>query len=186
MNSMVKGYMIEQTGLFILGNPEIKERVPSAILDQIARNATTVKPTEWQPRDELVTLFRAIAESQPDEKRASETLVKCGEAIGAYAIGTFLKLLLKMLTPRMFGRKFPDLWRRDHQGGIINVESVDDHRFVMWIKDIEGFDHISQCGMGWCAVGFRAMGLKGLQVECGPWSMSQPGAKDVCFIATWT
>src|SRR5690348_12475897 len=111
---MIKGYIIQQTGRFIANDPTLSKRVPGSVLSSI--NASeALKPTGFYPRQEAVLLWRAIADTQPNEEAAYAELVRCGETVGAFAAGTFLKLLLKMLTPHMFANKFPDLYKRDHQ-----------------------------------------------------------------------
>ena len=137
-------------------------------------------------RDKLVRIYHAIADIHANDERAVyDDLVRCGAAMGGFATGTFLKLLLKVLTPRLFARKFPDLWARDHQRGRIEIVSVEDNSMVMRFKDMEGYDHFAPVAAGFGGVSLRGMGVKDLEMKVEPWSLAQPTAQEVFIHATW-
>lgn len=182
---MLKGYLIQHTRKFVLTNDAIRRAVDPGLVHELER-APPLNPSGWYPRQEQVRLWRAIAATQPDEKSARETLIQCGAYAGTEATGTFLKLLFKVLTPKMFASKFPDFYKRDHQGGEGVVEEVADKRVVLSARDVAGYDHFGPNTVGWAGVGFRAMGLKNLSLTCSPWSLAEPGPPEVRFVATWT
>jgi hypothetical protein len=183
---MIKGYIIQNSGRFILGDPVISKRVDEAIVEDIHRNEPLLKPTAWYPRRDVVKLWSAIAATQPDDASAYDALTRCGTFAGTQATTTFLKLLFKVLTPRMFASKFPDFYARDHQGGGEGVvEEIGQNRVVLQARDVEGYDHFGPNTVGWAGVGLRAMGLKNLKLTCDPWSLAEPGPKTIRFVATW-
>lgn len=185
MEPMIKGYIIEVTEAFILGDPALRSRMDPVLIDQIEARAAKLNPTGWYPREDQTRLFRGMVATAPDEKSAYDLLVRSGEFSGRKAMGTFLKLVLKVLTPRMFAGKFPDFFKRDHQGGEGVVEEVGDHRVVLVARGIEGFDHFGPSTVGWAGVNLQGMGLKNVKMTCSPWSLAQPGPRETRFVATW-
>lgn len=187
MAAFIRGHMLQFTGRFIREDPLLCERVPRDVLERARRYDLSVKPHEWRPREELTSLWDAIARAAEPatEKAAYEALVRCGSRIGGYAATTFLKLLLRVMTPRMFASKFPDFYKRDHQGGEGIVEEIDARRVVLLARGVEGYDHFGPITVGWSAVSFTGMGLKNATMTCSPWSLSEPGPREVRFVATW-
>jgi len=184
MEGMVKGYMIVATGRFIMGDAAIRARVSPALLDEIAKHEKTIKPSEWIGRPDQMVLWRAIAAGS-DDATAYGDLVRCGESIADYASGTFLRLLLKMLTPGLFARKFPDLWAHDHRGGFIENDKIDAKGMQITIKDIEGFDHIGGVAPGFIRFALTAIGLKNIVTRSPNWSMTTPAPRDATIVVSW-
>src|SRR5262245_37295654 len=111
--------MVHYTGRYISEDPIISKRVPAPLLERIDRQRTEFQAKDWRPREELTSLWHAIATAaEPqDEKSVYNALVRCGEKVGGYATNTFFKLLLKILTPKMFASRFSEFYKRDQQGG---------------------------------------------------------------------
>jgi hypothetical protein len=178
--------MVLFAGRFVAEDPELSKRVQPELMEEIRRNTETIKPTDWVDRERLVRIYRAIVATHPgDEQGAYDDLVRCGTVMGGFASNTFLKLLFKILTPRLFAKKFPDLWARDHQRGRIEIVSVDDKSMVMLWRDMEGYDHFAPVAAGWGGSTLKAMGVKNLQMKIAPWSLSEPTAPEVRVTATW-
>jgi hypothetical protein len=184
---LIKGYIIQNTGRFMLQDPVLSERIPGTIIEQIEHNATAFKPHEWRPREEGMALWKVIAETHDpgDDEGAYQTLVRTGEAVGGYATGTFLKLLLKVLTPRMFARKFPDMFARDHKFGRIEIDTVEDHGMVVIFKEVGGYDYFAPFAHGWGGFALKSIGVKNLKMRLTPWSLAAPGPAEIRCDASW-
>jgi hypothetical protein len=185
MEGMVKGYLILVTGRMIDADERLRNRIPDEVLEEMRANAANIKDRAWRPRAEVIALWRAIAEANDDEASARSDLVRCGEAMGDYATGSFLKLLLRVLTPRMFASKFPDLWAHDHQGGSITVPKLEEKGMTIVVNDVEGFDHIAVTAMGLIHVALRAIGLKEVVIDCPSWSLANPGPREATLKVKW-
>lgn len=187
MQRQIKGYMVQHSGRFIMEDPVLSRKVPSALLEQIRRNETAFKPHEWRPVEEVVALWKAIADlSDPkDDEGAYNQLLACSEKMAAYATSMWLKLLLKMLTPRMFVRKFPDMFARDHNFGRIEVVGVSDTSFTARFLDVGGYDYFAPIAHGMAGSVLNAIGVKNLQLKITPWSLANPGAPELEVHATW-
>lgn len=184
MEPRVKGYMIQMTGKFILD--ELASKVPADILRDARQAQQMIKPTELRPRGEVVRLWHAIANAYPDEATAYAALVRTGMLIMGQATSTFLKLLLKMLTLRMFAAKFPDIWARDNpDGGYSKVELLGDKKLIIRIHEVDGYDHLAPVGVGWATFALTAIGQQDVQAKAIGWSMEKPGGPIAHVEATW-
>lgn len=186
METMIRGYMVQLAARFVVEDPILSQRFPRPLFSEVRGYQWTIKPSEWVDRDKVVRIYHAIAEIHAhDERAVYDDLVRCGAAMGGFATGTFLKLILKVLTPRLFAKKFPDMWARDHQRGRIEIVSVQDTEMVMRFKDMEGYDHFAPVAVGWGGTALRGMGVRDLEMKVDPWSLAQPTAKEVLIVARW-
>jgi hypothetical protein len=179
--------MIHYTGRYILEDPTVSKKVPPDLLEQIRRSQTAFQAKDWRPRKELTGLWHAIAKAvEPQEtQQVYEALVRCGEVVGGYATNTFFKLLLKILTPKMFATRFSEFYKRDQTVGEGIVEEIDSNRVVLVARGIKDYDHFAPTTVGWASVPFRGMGLKNVRITASPWSLQEPGPDEVRFIVNW-
>ena len=165
----------EQTRALAQLSPEVREMLPR------------LKRVDWYPRAQWIELLRAVVSIHHDPVQSYEDLVSCGRYIAEDATNTFLRLLMKMLTPGLFARKFPEFWRRDNQGGRIEVDAarINENRVVMYIKDVEGFDHIGPVGAGYISFAMGAITGKPIQIALESWSLDRPGPPEVRYEVSW-
>jgi len=186
MELMVKGYAIQATAEFLSSDPDLRGRLPDDFVKEAVRATSAMKATEWYGRSEAIDLYAAIARAYSSDAEAYAAFVRCGRATAGAAIKGYLKLLLKVLTPRMFASKFPDFWSRDHQSGHAEVGVIEDKRLVLRLRDVGGFDHIGPVSAGFIDFAMEAIGMKGVEVTCTPWSLATPGPNDVEIEVRWT
>lgn len=143
--------------------------------------------SRWYPRDLFVELNRGVASLYTTETGVRDGLTRAGHCIADVASGTFLKLLLKMLTPGLFARKFTDFWAHDNRGGRIEVDTskLAAQEVQFYIKDIEGFDHVGPVGRGYIQFAMGAITKKEVQVDIGGWSLATPGPAEVHYQVRW-
>ena len=145
----------------------------------------SAKQASWCAAEDLAEVYRAIADlSKGDEDRARESLIDCGKYTAREASNTFLRLLMKVLTPGMFAKKLPDLWARDCTGGKIEVELHED-RISNRLVDMEGFDHIAPVAVGYVRFALEAMGKSVTKSVLHGWSLATPGPATCSFDTYW-
>jgi hypothetical protein len=190
MTPMIRGYSVKQQAHFLQTqyDPSIRDQLLGNVPEEVRRALPQLKPAEWYPRSYSVSLLRAIASANRDERAVYDDLVRCGTFIATEATNTFLKLLMKVLTPTLFAKKIPEFWQRDQQGGRfeVDVSRADSGRIGMKLCDIEGFDHIAIVSIGWIAFGMDAIGKRNVQVKQQGWSLSAPGPREVEYEVTWS
>jgi hypothetical protein len=154
-------------------SPETKQAIAAA------------KEASWCSSKSIAEVYRAIASlSNGDEGAAQKSLIDCGKYAAQEASNTFLRLLMKLLTPTMFAKKLPDLWSRDCTVGKI-VTEVHNDRIRNRLVDMTGFDHIAPVAVGYVAFALEAMGKSITKMELHGWSLATPSPSDCWFEVFW-
>jgi len=183
----VRAYMARSAATFMqdtFGEAELA-RILKDVSPGARSAATALKPAEWCPVSEFAELLRALAtKSDGKSEHARDRLVACGEFIAREATNTFLKIVIRMLTPSLFAKKLPDLWKRDCSGGTFEVDAAD-NKLVIRLAGMDGFDHVPCTAAGFVKFALTTMGKTVEQVQIHNWSLTQPCADGARVELTW-
>ena len=188
---MIRGYSVTQQLHFLETEcePAVLNRVLDTVPADIRAAFGELKAAKWYPREYSVSLLRAVAwHHGGDERAVQDALVRCGTFIATEATNTFLKLLMKVLTPTLFAKKMPDFWKRDHTAGHIEVDTSEAKNGLLRLElcDVEGFDHIGVVGIGWMTYGLTAMGKSDVVVTQTGWNLENPGPSSIQYHLRWS
>jgi hypothetical protein len=190
MTAQIRGYSLKQTAKYLESkfDPDTRRRVVDGLPSTVKTMMSSFEPAEWYPRDYSAALFRSIAAARNDEAGSYQDLVACGEFIASEATNTFLKLLMRIMSPTLFAKKIPEFWKRDQRGGAFeaDVSRAGDSMIKMRLVDVEGYDHIGIVSIGWIQFGMTALGKKGVVIKQTGWKLDKPGPKDVEYEITWS
>lgn len=183
----VRAYMMMSTAGFL--REKIGEESAARIVQGLSPDArhaiSTLKTADWCPVSTYSELLRAVAStSNGNENQARETLVASGEYVAREATNTFLRLLMKMLTPSLFAKKLPDFWRRDCSRGRFEVD-VTEQKLVCRLFDIKGFDHVPCTAAGFVKFALTGMGKSIEGVTIRNWSLAAPCEDGASFELVW-
>jgi len=185
--TQVRGYTVLKTAAYIkhaTGEQEAK-RILQGLSPSLQQALTTATPASWLPVAHCSELFSAVAGlAKGDEAKAKAELINCGEFLGNEATNTFLKLVMKILTPAMFAKKLPSLWSRDATGGKYDVEVYDD-RIVCKLLEMEEFEHIGPISVGYVSFALQAMRKPVAKSNLHGWSLDKPRPKECWFELYW-
>ena len=188
--AMIRGYSLNQTTKYLEAkfDADTRRRSLDGLPPVFRSQINSIEPGEWYPRDYSVALFRAIAAAKNDEAGSYQDLVACGEYIASEATNTFLKLLMRIMSPTLFAKKVPDFWKRDQRGGYFesDVSRADDAVIKMRLADVEGYDHIGIVSIGWIQFGMTALGKKGVRITQRGWSVATPAPRTIDYQVTWS
>jgi hypothetical protein len=146
---------------------------------------STATSASWCSAGHIGELYRSVASlSGGDENRAKELLIACGKVAAHEASNTFLRLLMKVLTPALFAKKLPDIWARDCTGAKITVE-VQEEKIQNRLFDVEGFDHVAPVAAGYVIFALEAMGKSVVKTDLHEWSLATPGPAKPWFEIYW-
>src|SRR5262249_27998190 len=97
------------------------------------------------------------------------------------ATNTFLRLLMRVLTPSLFAKKMPSLWTRDNTAGSVEVDpsGIKAGRLFFKFSDVDGYAYCPPVFVGWVAFAMEAMGLKTKSITLSGWSLEAPAPKEV-------
>ena len=185
----MRGYIIVHTIQYLrekLGDTEWA-RIESSLSPGLqAVLAGEVKHGGWYPISHTVELNRVLLDrmAQKDDASARDALHHCGRYIAGAATNTFLKMLMKMLTPGLFARKLPDVFRRDFSSGRLE-SSLEGRKLICRYYDVPGFEHSAVLASGFAAKAFEGMGKDVETFSVHNWSLREPNTDGSWFELTW-
>lgn len=185
----VRGYIVTNSINFLRDNLPADEwkRVSTDWSPDLRRLVgSDVKPADWYPVALMTEINRSIATTlgKGEDEGAREALYKCGKFVATEATNTFLKLLMKMLTPNIFIKKLPDVFKRDFTRGRL-VAGLNGQTLTCSYYDLEGYDHIVVTASGFAAMALEAMGKTIESVKVNNWSLRTPYVEGASFDMTW-
>jgi hypothetical protein len=147
--------------------PAQREAVMRLVPSEILATRSQLKGNEFYPIEYFNAYMRAIVTTVDDSEQAYKLAIEAGRYIANDAINTFLRLLVKFLSPALFARKFGDFFRKDHNFGSVETDlsDIDKKRYVLIMSGVEGYEHIGASAMGWMIHTLTAMGCKNINVK---------------------
>jgi len=186
---MMRGYIVQSCVAHVDRRYEAtaKARIYAALPADVRARVGRYNDVEWVPRGHGAAFFRGIALNESGEDAAYRALFDCGRSIADAATHTFMKLLLKIITPALFAKKATDFWARDHRGGqlVADPSRLDENRMLLHLTDVEGFDFMAPTAAGFFTCTFEAMGKTAVDCKVSGWSMVRPGPRDVTYDLSW-
>lgn len=142
---------------------------------------------EWYPVHHVSEFFRGIALLDDDEQKAHDRLVEVGRFIGRNATNTFLRLIMKIMTPRLFAKKVGDFWARDHRIGTLSADAsrADDGVITAKLTGVKGYDYVGPTGTGFMTNALEMIGMRNVKGKISGWSMANPGPNEMHYELTW-
>ena len=186
-NAEVRGYTVLKTAEYLrqqAGEQEAK-RLFSGFSPELQHALGTATAAGWQPATVSSELLRAVAGlAKGDEEKAKQELVNCGKFLASEATNTFLKLLMKVLTPSMFAKKLPTLWSRDSSHGKFAVDVYED-RIACRMTEMEHYEHITPISVGYVSFALEAMRKHIERWNMRGWTLATPSPSESSFELYW-
>lgn len=187
----VRGYVILAPAGFVEHRYEaaarkaIFDRVPSETRDLL----TQIKDIDWYPREHEVNIYRALAAYHRGDGEAAvrAAFFALGKSTAERAMESFLKLAMSVMTPQLYARKVPDVWRRDHRGGELEVDVSDitSNHLVFRFVHVGGYDYLGAGVEGFQSTALTTIGCKNVTCECD-WTPSAPGPDTITAHFRWS
>lgn len=184
-----RGYMVQSATSYIDSAYEdddrrqILERIPPAVRGMMQN----VDKVAWYPVQDVAKIFGAIAaHHHSTDGKVRQALENVGRSIAETATTTFLKLVLRILTPALFTAKMPDFWRRDNRCGNLRAISFNagDKKLVAVLDDVGGYDFIAPVAAGFLIFALEHLGYKDVRVAFD-WALDNPGPDTITYELTW-
>ena len=186
---MLRGYLLQRATGFIdqYFSPEQSAKIRAGFPEPLRAVLADIKPAAWYPREHCVTLHDAIASASNGPDAAYESLVACGEFMATEATNTYLRLVMRLMTPGLFCKKVPSFWQRDHSLGEFLVDNVDNEakQIDMRLRNVAGFNHVGASCVGFLRFGMKAVGANAKFQQTG-WSLANPAPAEIKYQVTWT
>ena len=188
---MLRGYILKQTVSFIESDyfqPQARQTILESLTPEVANALPAIKPAEWYTRDYLMDMLRGIARIKNTDDGVYEDLVAYGTYVSTEATNTFLKLMLKMLTPTLFAKKIPDVWQRDHRNSgtfEVDVQHANEGLIKLRLVGAGGFEHVGITSIGFISSAMKIMGKKDIRMTQKGWSLATPGPDRIDYELRW-
>ena len=132
--------------------------------------------------------LRAVAEAHPEDFELARTqVVGVGRCISSASVAGFMRLLMRMMTPRVLAQKLPDLFSRDfrHTRAYVTVDTKDlaDNVLHCHFLEMGELPYVPCAAQGWVYNGLTAMGCSNVKLEGldADWNCN-----DGTFKVSWT
>jgi uncharacterized protein (TIGR02265 family) len=161
MERLIKGVHILPLHDFIAELPDEERR--ARIYDRMQQDTRemlrTVQRDEWRPMALVADMNEAIYTSRDEPAHGYEDMVAAGKAIADYAAGTYVRLLIKLMTPKILASKWPAIWRKSHSFGEMTCVLESDRLLRMTLADVRDYTHVAPFVVGFLTFSLNAMGL---------------------------
>lgn len=166
-------------------DPARRQKVLQRISPELIRYIDSLKSAEWYPTTPMTEMFNAVvAACDGNDKLAEQDLIGCGTFAARDASNTFLRLVMRVLTPTLFAKKLPSLYSRDNSKGTVEVDVTDD-RVIAHFKDTMGFDHLAAMSAGWMTFALESMGKQLTSCTITDWAVSKPNVPEFKVEMGW-
>jgi hypothetical protein len=167
---------------------EEKKRFRESLPEPLRDKLPSVNRVSWYPMEDVAALFGGfVTLHEGDDAKAYAALIGVGRTICEGALNTYMRLLLRFMTVRLFVDRIPTFWARDHRGGTLTVESFDGTKRVVVVRhgDIDGYTYVAGVAPGFLKAGFSALGLRNVRTATHEFSLKQPAPKEVTYTISW-
>ena len=191
IDPVVRGYMLVSTLDYIESpafSDDDRRTVYSGLSQEVKQDRSAYDVMKWYPASLANELNRGMASVHGEDEEKVYALL---EGLGMYtadkATSTFLRLLMKILTPGLFAKKAPDFWARDNRIGKMesDISRLDEKHLVVHLREIGPLTHVAPSAAGFAKFALKAIGLKNLSVVTKGWSLKEPAPDAVRFEITW-
>jgi hypothetical protein len=187
---MIRGYVLKQlvAAIDMRFDPDTRRRVLATLPPGVLDLALATKPAEWYPGENASHLLRAVVSAKNDEHGSYEDLVACGKFVASEAANTFLRILMKLMTPTLFLKKIPEFWPRDFNTGRFEADlsQAGSGLVKLTLLDAQGYDHIAGSSCGFLTFGLATIGKPNAKVTQQGWSLATPNPREVHYEVSWT
>jgi hypothetical protein len=161
MERLVKGIHILPLHDFIKESYDDKTQASIyARMSEPAREMlSSVKREDWMPVALVGNVADALFRASEDPQQGYQEMVKAGAAIADYATNTYVRLLIKLMTPKIMASKWPDIWKKSHNFGEMKCELKSDRMLHMTLSDVAGYTHIGPTAVGFLTYALKAMNM---------------------------
>jgi hypothetical protein len=186
--AMIRGYSIQRAAGFVREHySEATCKVIESNYSEETRHLLVdMNPVTWYPRRHEVEILKAIVEVAGKEN-AYQELLACGRFICGEAINTFLRVALRIMSPVLFSKKLPSMWKRDQRGGTFEADlsRAADKQVVLTLSDVADYEHCGPLTAGFFSFMWNAMGFPKAMIAQHGWSYERPGPAEVVFEVRW-
>lgn len=185
-DNRARSYMLISTANYLTRKHGAEgQRIIDELSPETRNILTSENPANWSPMRNYVELLNCVAAlGKGDDAKARDSLIEAGRYVAQEASTTFLRLMLKVLTPNLFAKKVPTVWQRDFSRGRAEAE-ISERLLVFRMFEISEMDHIPCTAPGFISVAMESMGKSVKRINVHNWSLQEPCREGAYFELEW-
>ncbi len=185
-----RGYLIPATAKYLRENVDSQEweRIRGSFSPQLTGLLEKgPEPAGWYDIALLGEVHKQIIQSigRNDDEHSKKALYDSARYAASEASNTFLRLVLKMLSPALIAKKVPDLFKRDFSSNGTVIVEVGTDKITGRMNNLNGFPHCGVLCPGFLGFAVEATGGTVDKVVVNDWSLKTPNVDGVSFELWW-
>lgn len=154
-------------------SPEVRSEILSTYSPELRAALEEPSPNVYFPIEYWSSAIDSIVAIQPNIQQARQEVRKIGVCISEGIANSFLKLLMRIMTPSLFAKKCAAIVGRDFRGFPTGGDPEVDFdlskesagELLLTLKGVEQFKYLGGCGRGFIEFAFNYMGKKNLVID---------------------
>lgn len=182
--SKTRGYSMTSAWAYVDATYDsaVREKIVEQLSPEVRKALGTYKDIEFYPAVHFGDVLRGVGVVVgKDDAGAEKEIEACGGFIARQATNTFLRLIMRVLTPTLFAKKIPSLWSRDNTNGAFSVDfsGSDKGRLIFTLSNIADYPYVAPCAKGWIGFAMKTMGRTVDSMKLTGWSLANPSPNEV-------
>lgn len=183
----IKGANLAQIAAFIdqKFSHRDREKIHAQLSPELKSVLKAIDASAWYPVEYENAIEEAMATVAADRDEAERNARELGRHLFDQALGTFMRLVLRVLTPAMFLKKTSDIWPRMFSFGSFEADNsqLENGKAVMIMRGVEGCPWMPAVSAGFIEQAMKAMGYGEVNVVYGPLEGAPEGS--FRFVVEW-
>jgi len=168
MERKIRGNLLASLGPTVAGfDSPISDQIRAAISDEDWDTMARANESDWYPLDVACRVQRAIFEAGGGGMDASyKRIVSAGGGMADSSLHSFLRLVVKLMTPRMLANRWPVFWGKSYNFGLMTsqTDEFEHGRFSLLLNDVDDYPYLGPLAVGFISTVLKAMGVKSATV----------------------
>ena len=157
---------------------EQRQRIESGYSKELLHALYETDQNAWHPIAVWKEALDVIVASSGDPKVARTTVRSAGRFICERTVNTFLKLLMRIMTPALFAKKSGSMIGKDFRGFVggapdyfCDLSKLDQKEITMGVRRAADFPYLGGTGQGFIEFAMHYMGMQDVLIDepgCAP------------------
>jgi hypothetical protein len=163
---------------------ERRRRVVTAIPPEAIAAMNEAQDKGFYPASYFCAGLQAVAETSSSLEEARREVINVGNYIASASIASFMRLIMKMMTPKLLAHKLPDFFAKDFRNTRARLIAEVSQAGEMKVSalDFAELPYVACAAVGWVRTGLEGIGCRVVAVD-GPsehWNLPEDQ-----FIVRW-
>jgi hypothetical protein len=172
MDAAVRGPCLRGAGAYLRSiDPKLAQQIEARYTPDMLHAVHESGPKDWFTIGLWKECLDAIVAAQPNVEASRAAIRSVGRHICEGTVNSFLRLLMRIMTPRLFAEKSGSMISRDFSGfpgGALDYHfsvSDDERQVLLEVRNAERHHYLGGTGQGFCEFAFQYMGKKNVVID---------------------